>query len=195
MKADNSPKRRRFTAEYLPAMAITSGARITSASLRYQRGQPQAAIDPIQRSISVDGRHPECQYNLAFALQSVDRLNDAIGHDQTATRLKPNYVDAAHTNLGNVLTQLGRYDEAIVCYERVIKLKPAAEAICNLANVLARSGRLDEAIVRSGVRRRSSPTCTQQSSQGARGPESTRRGDDAFPARACTRSEPGRGAG
>ncbi len=110
-----------------------------------QRGQPQAAVEPLGRAVAVNSQHPECHYNLAFALQSVGRANDAIGHYQNAVRLKPDYVDA-HTNLGNVLTQLGRFDEAIGCYERVIKLKPSAETHCNLANVLARSGRLDDAV-------------------------------------------------
>ena len=110
-----------------------------------QRGQPQAAIEPIGRAIAIDGRNPECHYNIGFAFQSLGRPNEAVGHYREAIRLKPDYLDA-YTNLGNALLQTGATNEAIGTYERVITLKPTAEAHCNLANVLARSGRLDDAV-------------------------------------------------
>jgi tetratricopeptide (TPR) repeat protein/SAM-dependent methyltransferase len=110
-----------------------------------QRGQPQAAIDVIGRALAVNDRVPDCHYNMAFALQALGRSNEAVGHYQEATRLKPDYVEA-HTNLGNVLKEIGRYGDAAACYERVVVLKPSAEAHYNLANVLGPLGRFDEAI-------------------------------------------------
>ncbi len=110
-----------------------------------QRGQPQAAIEPIGRAIAIDGRNPECRYNIGFAFQSLGRLNEAVNHYREAIRLKPDYIDA-YTNLGNALLQTGALSEAIATYERVIALRPTAEAHCNLANVFARSGRLDDAV-------------------------------------------------
>ena len=110
-----------------------------------QRGQPQAAIEPIGRAIAIDGRNPECRFNIAFAFQSLGRLNEAVNHYREAIRLKPDYIDA-YTNLGNALLQTGALTEAIATYERLIALRPTAEAHCNLANVLARSGRLDDAV-------------------------------------------------
>jgi len=110
-----------------------------------QRGQPQAALDLLGRAIAINDRVPDCQYNLAFALQSLGRLNEAAGHYQQAVKLKPDYVEA-HTNLGNVLKELGRLTDAAASYERVIAFKPSAEAHYNLANVLAQLRRLDEAV-------------------------------------------------
>jgi tetratricopeptide (TPR) repeat protein/SAM-dependent methyltransferase len=110
-----------------------------------QRGQPQAAIDAIGRAIAINDRIPDCHYNMAFALQALGRLNEAVGHYQQATRLKPDYVEA-HTNLGNVLKELGSHRDAAASYERVIALKPSAEAHYNLANVLGPLGRLNEAV-------------------------------------------------
>jgi tetratricopeptide (TPR) repeat protein len=110
-----------------------------------QRGQAQAAVDVIGRALAVNDRVPECQYNMAFALQGLGRLDDAARHYRQAAALKPDYVDA-HTNLGNVLTQLARHRDAVASYERVIALRPSAEAQYNLANTLARIGRLDEAV-------------------------------------------------
>jgi tetratricopeptide (TPR) repeat protein/SAM-dependent methyltransferase len=110
-----------------------------------QRGQPQAAIDPIGRALAVDGGVPDCHYNMAFALQALGRTDEAIRHYREAVRLKPDYTDA-HTNLGNALTQLGRHADAAASYESVIALAPSAEAHYNLANTMARLRRLDDAV-------------------------------------------------
>jgi tetratricopeptide (TPR) repeat protein/SAM-dependent methyltransferase len=110
-----------------------------------QRGQPQAAVEVLNRALAVDARVADCHYNLAFALNALGRPSDAVAHYREAARLKPDYVEA-HTNLGNVLMQLGRSAEAATCYERVIALKPSAEAHYNLANTLSRLGRLGDAI-------------------------------------------------
>jgi tetratricopeptide (TPR) repeat protein/SAM-dependent methyltransferase len=110
-----------------------------------QRGQAQAALDPISRAIAVNNRVPDCHYNMAFALQALGRLSEAVVHYQHAVKLKPDYVEA-HTNLGNALKELGRHGDAASAYERVINLKPSAEAYYNLANTLAQLGRSDEAV-------------------------------------------------
>ena len=110
-----------------------------------QRGQPQAAAEVIGQAIAINDRVPDCHYNMAFALQSVGRLDEAASHYREAVRLKPDYVEA-HTKLGNVLRELGRHDDAVAVYQRVIGFEPSAEAHYNLANTLALLGRLDEAI-------------------------------------------------
>jgi tetratricopeptide (TPR) repeat protein/SAM-dependent methyltransferase len=109
-----------------------------------QRGQPQAAVDVLARALAVNDRAPDCHYNMAFALQALGRLDDAIGFYQQTIRLKPDYVEA-HTNLGNALKGNGRLSDAAASYERVIGLAPSAEAHYNLGNVLVPLGRLDEA--------------------------------------------------
>ncbi len=58
----------------------------------------------------------------------------------------PNNPEANY-NLGVVLQQLGRLDEALVSYDRAVALKPDfAEAYCNRGNVLKDLKRLDEAL-------------------------------------------------
>src|SRR5215470_6361823 len=54
-----------------------------------QRGQPQAAIEPISRAIAIDAGNPALRYNLAFALQSLGRTDEAVGHYEKAVELKP----------------------------------------------------------------------------------------------------------
>ena len=137
-------------AEHLYRQVLASDGR-HFASLHHlgiialQRRQPHAAIDPIGRALAVNGRVPDCHYNMAFALQALGRIDEAVRHYQEATRLKPDYTDA-HTNLGNALKQLGRLGDAAASYERVVALAPSAEAHYNLANTLAQLRRLDDAV-------------------------------------------------
>ena len=139
-----------FDAEnvYRQVLAIESGH---FASLHHlgiialQKGQPQAAIDVIGRALAANNRVPDCHYNMAFALQTLGRLSEAVGYYRQAIKLKPDYVEA-HTNLGNALRELGSHHDAAACYERVIALKPSAEAHYNLANALSHLGQLSEAI-------------------------------------------------
>lgn len=52
-----------------------------------------------------------------------------------------------HNNLGNVLHQLSRFTEALLCYEEALRLDPGyAEAHNNLANTLTEVGRLENAL-------------------------------------------------
>jgi len=52
-----------------------------------------------------------------------------------------------HYNLGNVLKDQDRLDEAIESFHKALELKPDfAEAHNNLGNVLLAQGRLDEAL-------------------------------------------------
>src|SRR5437764_7038728 len=50
-----------------------------------QRGQPQAAIEPLGRALAVDDGSHDCHYNLAFALQTLGRLPEAAAHYRRAT--------------------------------------------------------------------------------------------------------------
>lgn len=56
-------------------------------------------------------------------------------------------VSEAHSNLGNVLKNLGRYNEAIVSYRRAIRLKPKtyADPYVNLGGCFYDVGRFEEA--------------------------------------------------
>jgi tetratricopeptide (TPR) repeat protein len=53
----------------------------------------------------------------------------------------------AHYNLGNVLLQKGRVNEAITQYQKALQIKPDKEEACNnLGNALLQKGNVDEAI-------------------------------------------------
>jgi tetratricopeptide (TPR) repeat protein len=63
----------------------------------------------------------------------------------TAACTSSNYV--AQNELGNILLQRGRVDEAMVHYQQALQIKPdSAEASYHLGNALFQKGRADEAI-------------------------------------------------
>jgi len=110
-----------------------------------QTGRHQLAVDSMTRALAQNDGVAEVHYNLAVALQGLQRIADAAAHYETATRLKPDYADA-HTNLGNMRMELGRYPEALADYERAVALQgPSPYSQYNIANVLVRLERPTEA--------------------------------------------------
>ena len=62
------------------------------------------------------------------------------------SRHLPEYA-AAHFNLGNALSELGRTAEAAAAFRAALRIKPDyVKAHYNLGNVLREDGRLDEAV-------------------------------------------------
>lgn len=73
-------------------------------------------------------------------------MDQAITEYRTAIRFGPNLAEA-HVNLGCVLRECGKLDEAAACHQQAIRLKPTyADAHNNLGNVHYDRGRLQEAV-------------------------------------------------
>jgi tetratricopeptide (TPR) repeat protein/4-amino-4-deoxy-L-arabinose transferase-like glycosyltransferase len=84
--------------------------------------------------------------NLAAALQTDGRLDEATAHYQRAIAMRPDYAPA-YNNLGTALRAKGRLDEAVAAYQRALTLRPTfAQAHYNLANVLTDEGKAAEAV-------------------------------------------------
>lgn len=84
--------------------------------------------------------------NLADALASQGRGDEAIESLQQALRLNPEFVEARY-NLGSMLQECGRLEEAATAYRNALKIRPElVEARNNLGNVLASLGRPQEAV-------------------------------------------------
>ena len=63
------------------------------------------------------------------------------------SRRKPDFAEA-HSNLGNALHALKRFDEAIAAYRRALELKPNyADAWANLGTTLHHNGEFDEGVI------------------------------------------------
>ncbi|MDQ3688177.1 MAG: tetratricopeptide repeat protein, partial [Acidobacteriota bacterium] len=85
-------------------------------------------------------------FNLGAALQSIDKLDEAISHYREALRARPDNVTALN-GLGTAFQSTGKLEEAISHYRKVIKVRPDyADAHYNLGNALLTLDRIEEAI-------------------------------------------------
>jgi tetratricopeptide (TPR) repeat protein len=63
-----------------------------------------------------------------------------------AIAINPDYTEA-HSNMGNVLQEFGKLDEAVASYNKALSIKPDyADAHSNLGTALGELGKLDEAV-------------------------------------------------
>ena len=86
------------------------------------------------------------EHNLGAALQSENRLDEAIHHYRRAVAIRPDYAPA-YSNMGAALRAKGATAEAIATYQRALALRPDyPEAHYNLANALLDDGKPDKAI-------------------------------------------------
>jgi tetratricopeptide (TPR) repeat protein len=107
--------------------------------------------------LSTDFMRAVTENNLAVALQSEQRLDEATAHYQRAISLRPDYAPA-YSNLGTALRAKGRAGEAVAAYEQALRLQPDyPDAHYNLANALLDEGRTDAAVQHFQVALRSVP--------------------------------------
>jgi protein O-mannosyl-transferase len=84
--------------------------------------------------------------NLANAMASRNRFDEAMAYYQQSIQISPGYA-YAHNNLANVLFAQGRSNEAIEHYRKAVELIPDyMKAHYNLGVVLSKQGKLDEAL-------------------------------------------------
>ena len=76
----------------------------------------------------------------------MEQVNSPSAYLPSAIALRPAFAEA-HNNLGNVLTEQGKLEEAISSFEKALTFKPNfTEAHNNLGNVLREIGRAEDAI-------------------------------------------------
>lgn len=114
--------------------------------IHHQHGDSTGAVEMISRAIAVNGTFASYHYSLGNVLKDVDRLEEAAGCYELATRLDPSAADA-WLALGNARALQGRLAEAVPCFENTLALDPCREVVHhNLAGVLKDLGRSGEAI-------------------------------------------------
>ena len=99
---------------------------------------PEAA-DAFRRSLSSEPDDAPTRERLAATLTDlgtrvklVGAPGQAVGHYRDAAVVDCKYSPAFY-NLGVVMSELGRHDEALECYARTLEVNPAhAEAHCNV---------------------------------------------------------------
>lgn len=120
------------------------------AEMRSQTAEAESLYVEVLRR---NANHPQALYALASLLRRQNRnLDWAEKCYKAFIRQQPETSSGtAYNELGLVLTQLGRHDEAIPCFEAAVDYLPvagSASARESLVNVLVASGRIPDAIFR-----------------------------------------------
>ena len=119
--------------------------RYSSAVSLYGNARFQEALAMLEPSLIAHTADAQVLNLAAACCLSIDRPHDAETYWRRAITLKPDYCDA-HSNLGVVLKELGRLDEAAACYHNALAITPNhAGAYVNMGRLYAQLGRADEA--------------------------------------------------
>jgi predicted O-linked N-acetylglucosamine transferase (SPINDLY family) len=111
-----------------------------------QSGQPEVALDLIQKAVAANSPAAVYLSNLGAILTSLDRCDEAIPWLRRAIELRPDFA-GAHYNLGKALKNQGAFDAALAAYRTAIHFQPdLAPAHNNLGTILHDRGQIDEAI-------------------------------------------------
>jgi tetratricopeptide (TPR) repeat protein len=129
-------------------------------------GERAQAVEHFREAVRIRPGYVKAQYSLGIALVGLRQPAEAAVHlrralpdpglDGAASRGEMPFEPLgdlekviAGFNLGNVLADLGQYDEAIARYLTVLRTRPDwAEAQYHLGNALSRAGRYEEAVAR-----------------------------------------------
>jgi tetratricopeptide (TPR) repeat protein len=108
--------------------------------------RPDEALTCYNRSVEINPRYPEGQYNLGTTLLNRGMLDAAINHLKAALKGNPDFA-TARNNLGTALLSQGKLDEAATQFSKAIQSKPDyAQAYYNLGTVLVARSRPEEAV-------------------------------------------------
>jgi len=110
-----------------------------------QRGQWEAALVSLRRSLALESRNPTALILAANAQRVLGRAREAVTLYQWALQLEPRRYEV-HNDLGNAFLDLAQPAEAVRCYRGALELKPDdPQVLCNLGNALRQLGQLQEA--------------------------------------------------
>jgi Flp pilus assembly protein TadD len=124
-----------------PALTI---ARVNLGIALFYGGDQEGARKELESVRSPMADRPQVEYVLGLIARSADRTDDAIEAFTRVRKLDPTDVGAA-INLGQLLVQTRRFDEAIKLLRPAVEAEPFnATAAYGLATALVRSGASDE---------------------------------------------------
>jgi tetratricopeptide (TPR) repeat protein len=110
----------------------------------FQQGKSAEAVAEYRRAIAADPRHYKAHNNVALALIELGELDQAASHFRKSLEVQP--TAEIYSDLGFVVEQQGRTEEAIELYEKALGLDPdCAPAHFNLAVALVRREDFEEA--------------------------------------------------
>jgi tetratricopeptide (TPR) repeat protein len=138
-----------------PVQVINRGTQLLEA------GQIEEAIQLYQRATALKVDDEEAFFNLGVAYsrfateaaragresEAAKHVEESKRYYREAIRLFPEYVEA-HKNLGNLLINERRYDEAMASFSAAIRINPDNSSVLNsLGKCLALQGKTPEALI------------------------------------------------
>ena len=124
-----------------PALTI---ARVNLGIALFYGGDQDGARKELESVRGAMSDRPQVEYVLGLIARSADRTDDAIEAFTRVQKLDPSDVGAS-INLGQLLVQTRRFDEAIKLLRPAVEAEPFnATAAYGLATALVRSGATDE---------------------------------------------------
>lgn len=120
---------------------------LRNAMAHIQNKELALAEELLLKASKLDPKNPDIyRFQAVVAALKFDYRNALSLVDQSILLAPNNGV--AHSNRGNILKELGRYDDALIALDKAIELNPNyAEAYSNKGNVLQDMHRYEEAIV------------------------------------------------
>jgi Flp pilus assembly protein TadD len=117
-----------------------------TAAVEHHTAGRFAEAEQIYREIlAAEPDNPDALHLLGMLAHDTGDSETALGLIGRALSLNP-FVCHYHSNLGNVFQSLGRYSEALLCYEEAIRLaRDMPEPHNNMGNALRHLGRYEEA--------------------------------------------------
>jgi putative glycosyltransferase (TIGR04372 family) len=107
-------------------------------------GQPQLAVDLLQRAARLSPLNDDFGCDLGTGLHAMQRRDEAARAYRVLLQRNPSHKDALF-NLGNVLREQTRFSEALQCFTRLLELAPQHPAWNNLGLTLFDLGHFAEA--------------------------------------------------
>jgi Tfp pilus assembly protein PilF len=124
-----------------PALAL---ARLNLGIALFYGGEPESARKELEAAKAALPDRPQPDYVLGLIARAADRTDDAVKAFTRVRELDPSDAGAA-INLGQLLVQQRRFDEAITLLRPAIEAEPFnATAAYGLATALVRSGAAEE---------------------------------------------------
>ena len=132
--------------ETTAAVGPKDAAELLAAGLKHHQAARLAQAEVCYRRVlATEPEHPDALHLLGLLAQQVGRYDQAV--ELIGRALKRNGHPVYFSNLGVVLNDQGKLEEAIAAYRQAIRIKPDfAEAYSNLGNSLNDQGKVDEAI-------------------------------------------------
>ncbi len=128
------------------ALAVTRDNHVAHSNLGvilFDEGNLAATTEHFEEAVRLKRNYPEALGNLGLCRLEQGRTEEAAELLSQSLRVRPTAV--VQYNLGNLLSQQGKLDEAHACYEAALRRKPEfVEAWYNLGLLEAKPGRTTE---------------------------------------------------